>query len=86
MIAGDRSGNGVQAQLSIHVSDVNDNPPVFSQQWYNFTVSENSHNMVLGRVTSSDVDSKSQTIYQLMGDAGPFLIDVDTGHVTFSIL
>ncbi|XP_067937193.1 protocadherin Fat 4-like [Watersipora subatra] len=79
VVAGDLLGWGVKASLTIHVTDVNDNPPVFSQTSYNFTVSEGSRNMVFGRVTSSDVDTDAQTLYRLIGDSGPFLMDADTG-------
>ena len=80
-MAGDQFGSGVGANLTISLIDLNDNPPVFSQSSYNFTVSENSHNQILGRVTSTDVDTHPQTLYRIVGDAGPFIIDTDTGQL-----
>ena len=81
-MAGDQFGSGVGANLTISLIDLNDNPPVFSQSSYNFTVSENSHNQILGRVTSTDVDTDPQTLYRIVGDAGPFVIDTDTGQLS----
>lgn len=65
--------------MNITVLDANDNPPVFSQDAYNFTVDENAYNKILGRVTASDVDTNSDTIYRIVGDAGPFIIGSDDG-------
>jgi len=55
VIAGDEFGSGVGANLTVEVVDVNDNPPVFSQHSYQFEVSEDMNNYVLGGVTSTDV-------------------------------
>ena len=84
-MAGDQFGSGVGANLTISLIDLNDNPPVFSQSSYNFTVSENSHNQILGRVTSTDVDTHPQTLYRIVGDAGPFIIDTDTGQRSLEV-
>lgn len=79
VVAGDIFGSGVAASLIISISDVNDNRPVFSQIAYNFTVDENAYNKVLGRVTATDVDTDPETVYRIVGDAGPFILDSDSG-------
>lgn len=80
VVAGDIFGSGVAASLTIMVSDVNDNRPVFSQLAYNFTVDENAYNKVLGRVTATDIDTDPQTVYRIIGDAGPFILESDSGE------
>jgi len=78
VIAGDEFGSGVGANLTVEVVDVNDNPPVFSQHSYQFEVSEDMNNYVLGGVT--DVDTNSLTTYRILGDAGPFFMNLDNGE------
>jgi len=81
VVAGDRFGSGIATNLTVHVLDVNDNPPVFGQRVYNFSVTEDSYNENVGRVKASDVDTGSTVLYRLIGDAGPFIIEPNKGMV-----
>ncbi|XP_037068712.1 protocadherin Fat 1-like [Pollicipes pollicipes] len=61
------------AQINVHVSDANDNPPVFSQSRYSAIIQEDKppgHPMLLFSVTDADEDP----------NAGPFTFEVAEGN------
>lgn len=64
--------------------DVNDNPPVFGQPVYNFTVDENAYNRVVGRITATDKDTDGETLYRAVSDSGPFLIGSNDGTTDYN--
>ena len=72
----------------IHVTDINDNPPIFQQPTYNFTVEEESNvGLIIGMVSASDHDSgQNQIIMYHIVLANPngsfFTIDDQTGEIS----
>jgi len=88
-----RVSDGVQstdAQVTVIVTDRNDNEPVFTKQYYVNTVPENVADTVeLVRVTATDVDeaANAQIVYSIEGDASnnsPSLFNINsaTGSIT----
>ncbi|CAH8543435.1 unnamed protein product [Schistosoma rodhaini] len=74
------SDNGKPSLTSSHVikvivQDLNDNPPVFSKDYYNFFVQENSPiNTLLNKVLATDADSEknAEIKYQISQDGKEF--------------
>lgn len=63
--------------LSVSVTDVNDNPPTFTQNGvYNFSVVENDVGAMVGTVTASDPDTVGQLKYFLQ-DTTIILFNID---------
>ncbi|CAH8563853.1 unnamed protein product [Heterobilharzia americana] len=61
--------------IKVFVQDVNDNPPVFSRDYYNFVVQENSPvNTFVNKVIATDVDSEknSEIEYRLSIDINEY--------------
>ncbi|XP_071829643.1 cadherin-23-like isoform X1 [Apostichopus japonicus] len=85
--AEDLDGLTANATVNIVVTDVNDNPPVFSREQYNFEVLENLPNgTFIGKIVSSDADTNpdnKETVYQILTGARDFVtIDEVTGDIT----
>ena len=82
------STQSASADILVIVNDVNDNPPVFSQQIYSATVIENSPpngGTPLVTVSATDIDSPPNAIVTYSFAAGEgsglFQLDPDTGEV-----
>ena len=76
------------ARIIIYVTDVNDNPPVFQQSTYNFTVEEESNvGLIIGMVSASDRDSGQNAlltyrIISAMPNGSFFTINDQTGEIS----
>ena len=83
-----RSRSGPPAHIIIYVTDVNDNPPVFQQSTYNFTVAEESNvGLIIGIVSASDRDSGQNAlltyrIISAMPNGSFFTINNQTGEIS----
>ena len=58
------------ATVNLTVKDINDNPPVFGQQVYNFSIVENAQaRSIIGSVhaTSKDIGSNAEIFYSIIG-------------------
>ena len=67
----------------VHVGNVNDEPPQFSQHVYNISITENQtpHNFL--RLSCSDPDTDSESIiYVREFQHKPFMVDPETGNVS----
>lgn len=76
----------VSVNLSVSVSDINDNAPVFTQTSYVTSVPENTTEGVVAVVQASDRDQSelnSRVVYSIQSvvPAGSFSIDSETGEV-----
>ncbi|RXM31136.1 Protocadherin Fat 4 [Acipenser ruthenus] len=76
-----------QAKVQIYIRDINDNPPKFTKDIYQATISELAHNMTqVLRVSASDVDeSKNGLISYYISEGNEekqFAMDSSTGQVT----
>ena len=72
------------AQITVMISDENDNPPVFQQSNYSASVSESSSpgQLVLSVVAiDADIDQNANITYYIQGLAVPFEIDPELGTV-----
>ncbi|EYC09200.1 hypothetical protein Y032_0061g3205 [Ancylostoma ceylanicum] len=82
----DAAGNQDSATLSIHLLDVNDNAPRFSQDQYAMQVVENwPAGIVVDRMRATDGDTgkNSRVIYSLATDsARHFAVDATTGELS----
>ncbi|XP_021103522.1 protocadherin-23 isoform X1 [Heterocephalus glaber] len=71
-----------EAPLTIQVSDVNDNPPVFSEDFYQVTVPES---VPLGysvlTVSATDLDSNENISYRILSSSEDFSIDPVNGTI-----
>ncbi|XP_078078835.1 protocadherin-16-like [Mustelus asterias] len=77
------SKHGTEANLTIVVEDVNDNPPVFVQDLYQVSVSEfvsSSSSIVTVTATDRDSGENGQILYRLLSPTnGAFSIDPHNG-------
>ena len=75
----------VAVPLTVAVTDVNDNPPVFSMSSYMIPLQENSEPGIIGRVMASDLDSGSnaEITYSITaitpGNSSFFYINASSG-------
>ncbi|XP_060767860.1 cadherin-5 isoform X2 [Neoarius graeffei] len=70
------------AQILITVEDV-DEPPVFTQTEYTFSVREGQKNIIVGTVSAKDTDKTSHRIrYSISLSAWPVNINSETGQLT----
>ena len=71
--------------ININITDLNDNPPVFSQLTYSFSIDETAPNFTrLGSVSATDRDSGIfKVIAFSLGEPvnGPFVINSTTGDI-----
>lgn len=71
--------------MTVEVSDVNDEAPVFSRATYHFDVAENQlPGTVVGSVAAEDADANPvyrRTVYSVRGFDGYFDVDADTGEL-----
>ncbi|XP_060077744.1 cadherin-23-like [Ylistrum balloti] len=73
------------ADITVHIEDMNDNPPVFDQSVYSASVQENIQlGFTVMKITASDDDSGifGLVTYSLRGGNGRFDINEQTGVVT----
>ncbi|KAE8285645.1 Protocadherin Fat 4 [Larimichthys crocea] len=76
-----------QAKVQVYIQDINDNPPKFTKDIYQASISESAQNMTqLLRVSASDVDENKngQVHYHIPegNEEGQFTIDSGSGQVT----
>lgn len=76
-----------QAKVQVYIQDINDNPPKFTKDIYQASISESAQNMTqLLRVSASDVDENKNGLvhYHIPegNEEGQFTIDSSTGQVT----
>ncbi|TKS72076.1 Protocadherin Fat 4 [Collichthys lucidus] len=76
-----------QAKVQVYIQDINDNPPKFTKDIYQASISESAQNMTqLLRVSASDVDENKngQVHYHIPegNEEGQFTIDSSSGQVT----
>ncbi|XP_010795438.1 protocadherin Fat 4-like [Notothenia coriiceps] len=76
-----------QAKVQVYIQDINDNPPKFTKDIYQASISESAPNMTqLLRVSASDVDeNKNGLVHYYISEGneeGQFTIDSSTGQVT----
>ncbi|KAK5864404.1 hypothetical protein PBY51_015650 [Eleginops maclovinus] len=76
-----------QAKVQVYIQDINDNPPKFTKDIYQASISESAQNMTqLLRVSASDVDeNKNGLVHYYISEGneeGQFTIDSSTGQVT----
>ncbi|XP_078678305.1 protocadherin Fat 4-like [Branchiostoma floridae x Branchiostoma belcheri] len=72
-------------QVTVTVSDVNDNKPTFSQDQFNVFVNENvpSGTLVTTMVaTDIDAGTNAQVVYSIVFGSSNFVIDSSTGDIT----
>nr|VZI39916.1 unnamed protein product [Spirometra erinaceieuropaei] len=75
--------NSVETSLTIHILDVNDNPPIFVNTPYVFTVSETAPiGHKVGQVEAKDADDTSTLAYLLQGIVLDFAVNSVTGVIT----
>ena len=68
--------------LTVNLTDVNDNPPVFSQPVYNFSVVENNVGAAVGSVMATDEDTVGSIVYHIQDTSiTNFIIDQQTGAI-----
>uniref|UniRef100_A0A667XQK0 FAT atypical cadherin 4 n=1 Tax=Myripristis murdjan TaxID=586833 RepID=A0A667XQK0_9TELE len=76
-----------QAKVQVYIQDINDNPPKFTKDIYQASISESAQNMTqLLRVSASDVDENKNGLvrYHITegNEEGQFTIDSSSGQVT----
>ncbi|RVE67603.1 hypothetical protein OJAV_G00104590 [Oryzias javanicus] len=76
-----------QAKVQVYIQDINDNPPKFTKDIYQASISESAPNMTqLLRVSASDVDeSKNGVVHYHIAEGNEeaqFTIDSSSGQVT----
>uniref|UniRef100_A0A8C6NJE5 Protocadherin Fat 4 n=1 Tax=Nothobranchius furzeri TaxID=105023 RepID=A0A8C6NJE5_NOTFU len=76
-----------QAKVQVYIQDINDNPPKFTKDIYQASISESAQNMTqLLRVSASDVDeNKNGLVYYRIvegNEESQFTIDGSSGQVT----
>ncbi|XP_058238152.1 cadherin-5 [Hemibagrus wyckioides] len=78
----DNSNAWTSATIHINVKDVEE-PPVFSQKVYNFTVKEEQKNIIVGSVSARDMDKTNHKIrYSIKDPNSPVNINSETGQLT----
>ncbi|KAM3959946.1 LOW QUALITY PROTEIN: cadherin 89D [Aphomia sociella] len=83
------SGAGIY-QVTVHVDDENDNPPIFESPVYEGSIAENSKKGTEVKITNrilakdADIGDNALFMYTLFGDGHEmFNVDQNTGAVTF---
>ncbi|KAL0974270.1 hypothetical protein UPYG_G00218000 [Umbra pygmaea] len=76
-----------QAKVQVYIQDINDNPPKFTKDIYQASISESAQNMTqLLRVSASDVDENRNglTLYHIKegNEESQFTIDGNSGQIT----
>ncbi|XP_014858141.1 PREDICTED: protocadherin Fat 4 isoform X1 [Poecilia mexicana] len=76
-----------QAKVQVYIQDINDNPPKFTKDIYQASISESAQNMTqLLRVSASDVDENKNGLvhYHIVegNEERQFMIDGSSGQVT----
>ena len=82
------SGPTNTAQLTITVTDLNDNAPKFSQSSYTFNVSESATiGTVIARVTATDVDfgSNAAVVYSIVACNSPLTFNINASQGTLTL-
>ena len=71
------------AMVTVHVININDEPPMFSQHVYNVSINENEapHNFL--KLSCTDQDTSPQNIvYVRQFQHKPFVVDHETGNIS----
>uniref|UniRef100_A0A3Q3AH32 Cadherin domain-containing protein n=1 Tax=Kryptolebias marmoratus TaxID=37003 RepID=A0A3Q3AH32_KRYMA len=69
-----------QAKVQVYIQDINDNPPKFTKDIYQASISESAQNMTqLLRVSASDVDENKNGLVHYR------IVEATNNHGTFSI-
>ncbi|KAF0763784.1 protein dachsous [Aphis craccivora] len=78
------SEHTASTELTVMVTDDNDNPPLFDRPYYTFTMTENVYGESSMKVLAKDLDSglNGQIKYGLVNDLSGFRIDQQTGVIT----
>ncbi|XP_046896500.1 protocadherin Fat 4 [Hypomesus transpacificus] len=76
-----------QAKVQVYIQDINDNPPKFTKDVYQASISESGQNMTqLLRVSASDVDENDNGLVRYRvaegNEEGQFALDGQSGQVT----
>uniref|UniRef100_S4RAP3 Cadherin domain-containing protein n=1 Tax=Petromyzon marinus TaxID=7757 RepID=S4RAP3_PETMA len=80
---GDGSGLSSTTAVTIAVGDINDNPPIFSENMFTGKVEENKKDVVIGRVKVTDADLVNTPAWRARyfivsgNEAGNFAIETD---------
>ncbi|CAD5114918.1 DgyrCDS3952 [Dimorphilus gyrociliatus] len=82
--AKDFGGRYCETRLLIEIKNVNDNPPKFERDTYNFQIREGINNGVVGRVWAfdPDLDANQLITYQISDSSNKFAIDREKGIIT----
>ncbi|XP_078656091.1 protocadherin Fat 4-like [Branchiostoma floridae x Branchiostoma belcheri] len=77
------SPRSATATVSVHVIDVNDNGPIFAQEYYNVSVTENDDNKLVLTAVATDIDfgANGRVRHYLIG-ADNFTIGELTGDIS----
>uniref|UniRef100_H2ZF78 Cadherin domain-containing protein n=1 Tax=Ciona savignyi TaxID=51511 RepID=H2ZF78_CIOSA len=67
------------ADVTIEVTDVNDNAPIFSKQTYRFNIEENKESGTVGVVSATDADSGDPLVYSFVVNSEIFSLHRSTG-------
>uniref|UniRef100_H2ZF80 Cadherin domain-containing protein n=1 Tax=Ciona savignyi TaxID=51511 RepID=H2ZF80_CIOSA len=70
------------ADVTIEVTDVNDNAPIFSKQTYRFNIEENKESGTVGVVSATDADSGDPLVYSFVVNSEIFSLHRSTGVIT----
>ena len=79
-VATNAAGNSESVALSINVTDVNDNSPLFTSA-NSISVDENQANVIT--LSASDADNATEFIYSLVVGADSVNFEINSGVVTF---
>ncbi|CAG9579028.1 unnamed protein product [Danaus chrysippus] len=89
-ISASDSEHVARTTLTIKVTDVNDNTPVFDEITYNRVLPEGSGILEIGRVSAKDIDSEEngKITYSILDPSPGYYIDAETGvlFVNYSAL
>uniref|UniRef100_A0A8C6SFH8 Cadherin domain-containing protein n=1 Tax=Neogobius melanostomus TaxID=47308 RepID=A0A8C6SFH8_9GOBI len=71
-----------QAKVQVYIQDINDNPPKFTKDIYQASISESAQNMTqLLRVSASDMDENKNGLVHYLPRGNHFNIDPSTGLI-----
>ncbi len=86
--------NGIESRMSIanvtiHVLDANDNPPVFMNETYNFVLLEGSAvstSVGVVQAVDADIGSNAEISYNIDGTSSGFVIHPKTGMISSNLI
>ena len=83
----ENSFGSINSTLTIRILDINDNPPHFLQNFYDFSIPENNElGAFVGFVAANDLDNGANgtVSYSIQTAAVPFTIDENSGEISAS--